>query len=55
MRVSIDKKINYTNYTTKRSINDPNTIVELKTSYNKDLDDLIKMFPFQRLDFPNTV
>ena len=51
VRVSIDKKINYTNYTTKRSIYDSNTIVELKASYNKDLDDLIKLFPFQRIRF----
>ena len=50
VRVSIDRKISYTSYTTKQSVNDLNTIVELKTSYNKNLDDLIKMF-LQRIRF----
>ena len=41
----------YKNFQTNMSYNDDKIIVELKTSANKDLDDLIKLFPFQRIRF----
>ena len=51
VRISIDKKINYTNFNTNQTLADDNIIVELKTSINKNLDDLFKMFPIQRIRF----
>ena len=35
----------------KKETFDNNTIVEIKTSINKNLDDLIELFPFQRVRF----
>ena len=32
-------------------LNDSNIIVEIKTSIKKNLDDLIELFPFQRIRF----
>ena len=51
IRISIDKNISYTDFKTKKTYLDQNSIVELKTSINKDSDDLIKIFPFQRIRF----
>ena len=51
VRISIDKKIRYQNFLTKEVFFDKSSIVELKTSINKNLDDLIKVFPFQRIRF----
>tara|TARA_B100000575_G_C22960748_1_gene555148 strand:+ start:288 stop:881 length:594 start_codon:yes stop_codon:yes gene_type:complete len=51
VRISIDTSIKYKNFQTNISYNDDKIIVELKTSANKDLDDLIKLFPFQRIRF----
>lgn len=52
VRISIDTGIKYKNFQTNISYNDDKKIiVELKTSANKDLDDLIKLFPFQRIRF----
>jgi len=51
IRISIDKDIKYTNFLTKKTFEDNKAIVELKTSINKNQDDLIKMFPFQKIRF----
>lgn len=51
VRISIDKNLTYQNYMTSGIFKDNNSIVELKTSINKDLDDLVKLFPFQRIRF----
>ena len=51
VRISIDKKITYTNFFTKKIYSDDKTIVELKTSINKNQDDLAKTFPFQKIRF----
>ena len=51
VRISIDKNIEYTDYKTNISFKDTNTIVEIKTSAKKNLDELIAEFPFQRIRF----
>ena len=51
VRISIDKNIVYTNFLTNKNFKDNKSIVELKTSINKNLDDLTKMFPFQKIRF----
>ena len=51
VRISIDKKITYTDFFTKKIYSDDKTIVELKTSINKNQDDLAKTFPFQKIRF----
>tara|TARA_B110000438_G_scaffold240089_1_gene238633 strand:+ start:132 stop:722 length:591 start_codon:yes stop_codon:yes gene_type:complete len=51
VRISIDKNIQYIDYKTNISFNDTNSIVEIKTSSKKNLDDLIAEFPFQRIRF----
>lgn len=51
VRISIDKNISYENFLTNQVYSDSNSIVELKTSINKNLDDLIKTFPFQKIRF----
>ncbi len=52
VRISIDTNIKYKNFLTNIGYNDDKKIiVELKTSANKNLDDLIKLFPFQRTRF----
>ena len=51
VRISIDTGINYTNFFNNKIINDNKAIVELKTSINKNSDDLVKMFPFQNIRF----
>jgi hypothetical protein len=51
VRISIDKNLVYENYRTNNVHNDSNTIVEIKTSIKKNLDDLIELFPFQRIRF----
>lgn len=51
VRVSIDEDITYKNIKSNISFNDKNIIVELKTSAKKNLDELIKLFPFQRIRF----
>ena len=48
VRISIDKNISYENFLTNQVYNDSNSIVELKTSIRKNIDDLIKTFPFQK-------
>jgi SPX domain protein involved in polyphosphate accumulation len=51
VRISIDDNIVYKNNKTKFKIEDNNIAVELKTNINKDLDQIIKDFPFQRIRF----
>ena len=51
VRISIDRNLVYENYKTNITYNDYNSIVEIKTSIKKNLDDLIESFPFQRIRF----
>ena len=51
IRISVDTDIVYETYKTNTTYNDSSAIVEIKTSINKDLDDLIKKFPFQKIRF----
>ena len=51
VRISIDKKIFYRDFTSNKFFFDKGSIVELKTSKNKNLDDLVETFPFQRIRF----
>tara|TARA_B000000557_G_scaffold144857_1_gene117569 strand:+ start:283 stop:903 length:621 start_codon:yes stop_codon:yes gene_type:complete len=51
VRISIDKSLVYENYKSSCTYKDNNTIVEIKTSIKKNLDDLTKLFPFQRIRF----
>ena len=48
---SIDKEINYRDFKTNSEIKDENIIVELKTSHDKNLDELVDDFPIQRIRF----
>lgn len=51
VRISIDKEIQYFDYKSNFKLNDDRIIVELKTHYKKDLDQLTKDFPYQRIRF----
>ena len=51
VRISIDKKISYENFLTNSVFSDTKSIVELKTSVDKNIDDLVKDFPFQKIRF----
>jgi hypothetical protein len=51
VRISIDKNLVYKSYRTNNVYNDSNSIVEIKTSIKKNLDDLTELFPFQRIRF----
>ncbi len=51
VRISIDEEISYENYLSNSVFFDKKLIVELKTSINKNLDDFIKDFPFQKIRF----
>ena len=51
VRISIDENINYSLFSGRKIGTDDNLIIELKTSFNKDRDDLINNFPFQRTRF----
>ncbi len=51
VRISIDKNLVYENYKSSGIYKDNNSIVEIKTSIKKNLDELIKLFPFQRIRF----
>jgi SPX domain protein involved in polyphosphate accumulation len=51
VRVSIDKDIEYIDFKTSFKYKDERVIVELKTNYKKDLDDLANDFPYQRIRF----
>tara|TARA_Y100000590_G_C15520216_1_gene939100 strand:- start:397 stop:993 length:597 start_codon:yes stop_codon:yes gene_type:complete len=51
VRISIDNNINYKLYTNNICSRDESSIVEIKTSIGKNLDNLISDFPFQRNRF----
>ena len=51
VRISIDTNLSYRNFENKFQSNDGRIIVELKTSFKKNLDELIKDFPIQRIRF----
>ena len=51
VRISIDRDIRYKDYKTNFQFNDDKVIVELKTSIKKNLDELIKDFPMERIRF----
>ena len=51
VRVSVDTNIQYRDYKTNFQISDDRVIAELKTSINKDADELTKDFPIQRIRF----
>ena len=50
VRITIDENIFY-RVTRKKTVNDNDSIIELKTNFNKNVDDLIKEFPFQKIRF----
>ncbi len=49
VRITIDNEIKYKKYLSNLYYKDKNTVIELKTNINKDMDDFINNFPFQRL------
>ena len=51
VRISLDNNLVYTSFKNKLVHKDLNSIVEIKTSIKKNLDDLVKLFPFQRIRF----
>ncbi len=51
VRISIDQNIIYKNFKTNYSQKDKNCIIEIKTSIEKNADDLTNQFPFQRIRF----
>ena len=51
VRISIDNEIEYQDYKTSIKAKDDNIIVELKTTFNKNLDELVSDFPMQRIRF----
>jgi len=51
VRVSIDSNINYKKHPYNFFQREESSIVEIKTSIKKNLDELIKAFPFQRKRF----
>ena len=51
VRISIDENISYENFLSNNIFFDDKLIVELKTSINKNLDDFIRDFPFQKIRF----
>jgi len=51
VRISIDRDIQYRDHKTNFKLDDDKIIVELKTSFNKNLDELVNDFPIQRIRF----
>jgi len=51
VRISLDNNINYKLFAQDIYRRDESCIVEIKTSIKKDIDELIKDFPFQRTRF----
>ncbi len=51
VRISVDENIQYQLFSGRNLGFDSNSVVELKTSINKDRDDLLNHFPFQRIRF----
>ena len=50
-RISIDEDIKFSLYSGRNLGRERSSIVEIKASINKDLDDLVNDFPFQRIRF----
>jgi len=51
VRISIDKDIQYRDFKTNFTYNDKRIIVELKTHFKKNIDELTNDFPYQRIRF----
>ena len=51
VRISIDNNIKYKLYLNNNFLDDENSVVEIKTSINKNLDELIEDFPYQKNRF----
>ena len=51
IRITIDTKINYNNFNKKEIKEDQNIIVELKTTIDKNLDELLENLPYQETRF----
>jgi len=51
VRITIDKNIEFTNYPKRLTLKDQRIIIEIKTSVKKNLDQLMNIFPFQRIRF----
>ena len=51
IRISIDTNLLYKDFRTQVEKQDSKIIIELKTSIKKNLDNLIKLFPFERIRF----
>ena len=51
VRIVIDENINYEQFFGNIIEKDQDSIVEIKTNFNKNKDDLINDFPFQRIRF----
>ena len=51
VRVSIDRDIEYINFDTNIKFKDERIIVELKTNFKKNLDELANDFPYQKIRF----
>lgn len=51
VRIVIDENINYEHFYGSKIERDIDSIVEIKTRFNKNRDDLINDFPFQRIRF----
>tara|TARA_B110000008_G_C16782987_1_gene489470 strand:- start:226 stop:819 length:594 start_codon:yes stop_codon:yes gene_type:complete len=51
VRITIDNSISYRKYLNNYTYDDRETIIELKTKINKNLDELTKDFPIQRIRF----
>lgn len=51
IRITIDTKINYENYRTSFKKEENTIIVELKANIRKNLDELTKDYPFQRIRY----
>ena len=50
-RISIDEDIKFALYSGRNLERECSSVVEIKASINKDLDDLVNDFPFQRIRF----
>ena len=51
VRISIDTNIMYRNFKTDYQVRDDKIIAELKTSINKNADELAEEFPVPRIRF----
>ena len=51
VRIVVDQQIKYKHFMKDKIEKDYSSIVEIKTNFNKNRDDLINDFPFQRIRF----